>query len=434
MNSSEEEDYEYDYDKTVSVIPLEELVPVSIVYSITLFLGVTGNSLVIFCILRYNRMRSITNILLLSLASADLLLVVICVPIKGVAFFSFTWTMGEVLCKAVHYLQNVSMLCSVFTLTVISIERYIAIRHPLKAKYICTLVHARLVIMGVWILSFIGSLPVLFGQLILIYGNTNISTPVFKPWVLLPNKRLILLISYGNVIKLTPVVWPVEGQAHTQTYTHTLSTLCYVYLVIPFTCTLRVLGYILSIFLFFSYFSMVNNGCIKDSSGSRTGFRSIYITGDRRRKKTTEEDDKTKMQVVKMLVVVVLLFIICWAPILINNVMIGFDYLPRLHYGYLKPMRMAFNLMAYFNSCINPIVYSFMSKNFREKFKHSFRTLFRGRFTGADRIWTQRGTVSFTTRTTSLNRSKLYSMKGPVEKDVSISSVTENCKIILVPD
>uniref|UniRef100_A0A0L8HBP6 G-protein coupled receptors family 1 profile domain-containing protein n=3 Tax=Octopus bimaculoides TaxID=37653 RepID=A0A0L8HBP6_OCTBM len=72
--------------------------------------------------------------------------------------------MGEVLCKAVHYLQNVSMLCSVFTLTVISIERYIAIRHPLKAKYICTLVHARLVIMGVWILSFIGSLPVLFGQ------------------------------------------------------------------------------------------------------------------------------------------------------------------------------------------------------------------------------------------------------------------------------
>uniref|UniRef100_A0A0L8HCA5 G-protein coupled receptors family 1 profile domain-containing protein n=1 Tax=Octopus bimaculoides TaxID=37653 RepID=A0A0L8HCA5_OCTBM len=68
MNSSEEEDYEYDYDKTVSIIPLEELVPVSIVYSITLFLGVTGNSLVIFCILRYNRMRSITNILLLSLA------------------------------------------------------------------------------------------------------------------------------------------------------------------------------------------------------------------------------------------------------------------------------------------------------------------------------------------------------------------------------
>ncbi|XP_052825853.1 delta-type opioid receptor [Octopus bimaculoides] len=374
MNSSEEEDYEYDYDKTVSIIPLEELVPVSIVYSITLFLGVTGNSLVIFCILRYNRMRSITNILLLSLASADLLLVVICVPIKGVAFFSFTWTMGEVLCKAVHYLQNVSMLCSVFTLTVISIERYIAIRHPLKAKYICTLVHARLVIMGVWILSFIGSLPVLFGQRHIEVGMRRKGYYCLREW----QKPF-----FEKIYELYMLT---------------------VMLIIPsFVMTIAYLGIC---------FEMWN------VSYRRADMRS----------------GRFLRKVVKMLVVVVLLFIICWAPILINNVMIGFDYLPRLHYGYLKPMRMAFNLMAYFNSCINPIVYSFMSKNFREKFKHSFRTLFRGRFTGADRIWTQRGTVSFTTRSTSLNRSKMYSMKEPVEKDVSISSVTENCKIVLVPD
>eukprot|EP00106_Octopus_bimaculoides_P006202 XP_014773644.1 PREDICTED: delta-type opioid receptor-like [Octopus bimaculoides] len=376
MNSSEEEDYEYDYDKTVSIIPLEELVPVSIVYSITLFLGVTGNSLVIFCILRYNRMRSITNILLLSLASADLLLVVICVPIKGVAFFSFTWTMGEVLCKAVHYLQNVSMLCSVFTLTVISIERYIAIRHPLKAKYICTLVHARLVIMGVWILSFIGSLPVLFGQRHIEVGMRRKGYYCLREW----QKPF-----FEKIYELYMLT---------------------VMLIIPsFVMTIAYLGIC---------FEMWNVSYRR--ADMRSG-RPEFFAG-----------------VVKMLVVVVLLFIICWAPILINNVMIGFDYLPRLHYGYLKPMRMAFNLMAYFNSCINPIVYSFMSKNFREKFKHSFRTLFRGRFTGADRIWTQRGTVSFTTRSTSLNRSKMYSMKEPVEKDVSISSVTENCKIVLVPD
>lgn len=37
--------------------------------------------------------------------------------------FSYTWTMGLFLCKAVHYMQSVSAICSVVTLTAMSIER-----------------------------------------------------------------------------------------------------------------------------------------------------------------------------------------------------------------------------------------------------------------------------------------------------------------------
>jgi hypothetical protein len=37
--------------------------------------------------------------------------------------FSYTWTMGEFLCKAVHYIQNVSAISSVLTLTAMSTER-----------------------------------------------------------------------------------------------------------------------------------------------------------------------------------------------------------------------------------------------------------------------------------------------------------------------
>ena len=39
--------------------------------------------------------------------------------------FSYTWTMGFFLCKSVHYLQNVSAICSVLTLTAMSIERWV---------------------------------------------------------------------------------------------------------------------------------------------------------------------------------------------------------------------------------------------------------------------------------------------------------------------
>ncbi|KAI5697002.1 hypothetical protein M8J76_011013 [Diaphorina citri] len=58
-------------------------------------------------------------------------------------------------------------------------------------------------------------------------------------------------------------------------------------------------------------------------------------------------------------------------------------------------MGIAFHLMAYLNSCVNPIVYGFMSKHFRESFK---KTLCH------KKSLTRKRTLSFSlhTRTTSL--------------------------------
>lgn len=81
-NTSESYYYDYDYTLSISSIPLAELIPVTLVYGVTFILGITGNSLVIFSIARYRRMKNITNTFLLSLAIADVLLVALCVPIK----------------------------------------------------------------------------------------------------------------------------------------------------------------------------------------------------------------------------------------------------------------------------------------------------------------------------------------------------------------
>ena len=72
-----------------------------------------------------------------------------------------------------------------------------------------------------------------------------------------------------------------------------------------------------------------------------------------------------------MLIAIICIFVICWAPYLIDNVLVAFDILHQLHYGYLKPMRQAFVVMSYFNSCVNPMVYAFMSRNFRETFRYA---------------------------------------------------------------
>ncbi len=107
-----------------------------------------GNCLVIFSIIKVKKLQSVTNLFLISLATADLLLILFCVPIRVrnriylselpeflgrcvlplqfAEFFANTWAFGTVLCKLVHYLQNVSSLCSVFNLTAMSLGNQFA--------------------------------------------------------------------------------------------------------------------------------------------------------------------------------------------------------------------------------------------------------------------------------------------------------------------
>jgi len=73
-----------------------------------------------------------------------------------------------------------------------------------------------------------------------------------------------------------------------------------------------------------------------------------------------------------MLVTVVAIFILSWGPHLCYNLALATGaikpYLP-MRYPYAKQLNEAFALLAYANSCVNPIVYGFMSKYFRKSFK-----------------------------------------------------------------
>ncbi|GLG99023.1 Uncharacterized protein GBIM_05568, partial [Gryllus bimaculatus] len=69
-----------------------------------------------------------------------------------------------------------------------------------------------------------------------------------------------------------------------------------------------------------------------------------------------EEDNSTVKQVIKMLVAVVVLFVVCWAPLLVLNVLRAYGVVPANAPGAPKHAATAFHLMAYFNSCINPLV------------------------------------------------------------------------------
>lgn len=124
------------------------------------------------------------------------------------------------------------------------------------------------------------------------------------------------------------------------------------------------------------------------------------------------------LQVIKMLVTVIVLFAFCWGPLLINNVLVAFGLIEKYNYDHYKPMRQAFALMAYFNSCVNPIVYAFMSRNFRDSFKQTLCACSISRRHNQRHVARQ---SSYNTRTSTLSMSRGASVKYELCSDPNVS-------------
>jgi 7 transmembrane receptor (rhodopsin family) len=88
-------------------------------------IGVTGNALVIYVIAMSPRMRSsVTTLLLLNLAIADLLFLFITVPFTAYKFYSSEWSFGNLACQLVQYSLYVSVYVTIYTLVAISVLRF----------------------------------------------------------------------------------------------------------------------------------------------------------------------------------------------------------------------------------------------------------------------------------------------------------------------
>ncbi|OWF56335.1 allatostatin-A receptor-like isoform X2 [Mizuhopecten yessoensis] len=364
--------YEYDYQEALNHLPLNEFIPTVVFYSFVGLIGLVGNVLVIVAIVLFPRMRSITNVFLVNLASADLIFVLICVPVKGVTFFSYSWRLGVFLCKAYVYVQNVSMICSVMTLTVMSVERFMAILFPLRARYICTMRHARLVILCIWLQALVMAVPVVFGQKHTMVGSTRKAY-----WCRIDFAQPLHHQAYELYMLVIIFIIPVGVMAFTYTW------ICVeIWYVVSKRAVMRSGSEC-------QYKEARSSTCTSYTMTSQRSSSNVYPTsGDssRRSGDTTRrvpakstDDTRTRKQVIIMLIIVVLLFAVCWGPILINNVLVAFGVLDEFHTDYLKPMRLAFHLMSYANSCVNPIVYGFMSRNFRESFRKALSTCCKGK-------------------------------------------------------
>ncbi|XP_061416944.1 chemerin-like receptor 2 [Lethenteron reissneri] len=128
------------------------------ILTIVFVLGSIGNFLVIW-ILGFKMKRTVVTLFFLHLSIADFILVLqIPVVIAPIAMDSH-WAMGTAACKLHTYAFVVNMNASVYFLTLISLDRYAALLHPVSSLPLRRLHLARWLCLAVWLLAMLLSLP-----------------------------------------------------------------------------------------------------------------------------------------------------------------------------------------------------------------------------------------------------------------------------------
>ena len=154
--------FKWIHDELIVTIDQPKYFVLVFLYGISFLTGLIGNSLVIFTFVTSRRMRTTPNFFMVNLAVCDLMVVCFNMPFMAAMAAYNDWVYGAVWCKLTNVMQGVAVISSIFTLTVISRERFFAVRKPMKARSNLTQARAIKLIAGIYLLSGVIALPLVF--------------------------------------------------------------------------------------------------------------------------------------------------------------------------------------------------------------------------------------------------------------------------------
>ncbi|XP_042572920.1 somatostatin receptor type 5-like [Cyprinus carpio] len=275
----------------------------AVIYLVVFIVGLTGNSLAIFVVLRYTKMKTVTNMYILNLAVADELYI-LGLPFLTTHNVLTYWPFGNFLCRILMWADSISQFTSTFCLTVMSIDRYMAVVHPIRSTRWRRPSVAKVINSMVWALSCLLTLPVIIYCDVQPELNTcNLSWP--EPRDVWSTAFILYTAILGFFCPLLVIC------------------LCYLLIVIK----------------------------VK-SAGARAGLSK------RRR---------SEKKVTRMVVIIVVVFALCWLPFFLLNILNLISTLPEN--GLVTGIYFLTVIMTYVNSCANPLLYGFLSDNFKRSFK-----------------------------------------------------------------
>ncbi|XP_021171330.2 neuromedin-U receptor 1 [Fundulus heteroclitus] len=306
--------------------------PVCIGYLVIFMVGVLGNSLTCTVILRYKVMQTPTNYYLLSLAISDLLVLLLGMPLELYEMQqNYPFLLGEGGCYFKVFLFETVCFASILNVTALSVERYVAVVHPLKVKYLATRAHVKRVILVLWGLSMLCAVP-----------NTSLHGIVLLP--------------------------PRFGREFPQSATCSLVKPTWMYNMIILISTLAFFAVPLLIIsiLYLIIGLRLHREKVRNMEAANGSFGPGSLSNSH-----TQRLSKRNLQVTKMLCVLVVVFSLCWAPFHVDRLM--WSYMDResvQHQVIFETVHIISGVCFYLSSAVNPILYNLMSTRFRERFGH----------------------------------------------------------------
>ncbi|KAL2103511.1 hypothetical protein ACEWY4_000379 [Coilia grayii] len=285
-------------------------VVVPIVYSVICAVGLTGNTAVIYVILRAPKMKTVTNMFILNLAIADELFTLV-LPLNIAEHLLRCWPFGEVLCKMILSIDHYNIFSSLYFLTVMSVDRYLVVHATVKSKRMPyrTYRAAKIVSLCVWILVIVIVMP------FTVFAGVYVSPD--------DSSRKNCLLSFPSPEHL----WFKASRIYTLIlgFAIPVSTICILYTMM------------------------------------------LYRLRNMRLNTNAKALDKAKKKVTIMVFIVVAVCFFCWTPFHLSTIVALTTDLPTT--PLLIGISYFITCLSYANSCLNPFLYAFLDDSFRKAFR-----------------------------------------------------------------
>nr|XP_055042908.1 trace amine-associated receptor 13c-like [Misgurnus anguillicaudatus] len=272
---------------------------------------ILGNLVVIISIAHFKQLQTPTNILVMSLALADLQLGVMVMPLSVIRSVNGCWYYGDSVCLLHSCFDLFLTSVSILHLVCIAIDRYQAVCHPLHY-------HRRVTVPVAWVMVVFSWSVIAFYSYGLLYSKANVEGL---------DTFLASVYCIGGCSLYFNVLWTA------------LDTLITFFL----PCSVMI-GLYVRIFI-------VAQKHLKEISESHQQEHESRFKSSRR----------SESKAAKTLGVVVGAFIICWLPFFVN-----FFIDPYIHFSTPPALFEIFLWLGYLNSTLNPIIYGLFYPWFRK--------------------------------------------------------------------
>ncbi|XP_019489275.1 PREDICTED: N-formyl peptide receptor 2-like isoform X4 [Hipposideros armiger] len=283
-----------------------------VVLGITFVHGILGNGLVLW-VTGFRMAHTVTTLCFLNLALADFSFTATLPFLMVSMVLREQWPFGWFLCKLVYSVVDINLFGSVFLIAFIALDRYICVLHPVWAQNHRTVSLVKKVIFVPWILALVLTSQIFIFMTIASDGRGNTYCAFyFASWGDTPQERLKVLITVSTVRSI-------------------------IRFIIGFSAPMSIVA--------------ICYGLIAAK------IRKKGIVGSSRP--------------LRVLTAVVASFFLCWFPFqliaLLNTTWSRESLFQQKYIIFVNPVRS----LAFFNSCLNPILYVFVGQDFRKSLIHS---------------------------------------------------------------